>query len=239
MAQEATQNLYRMRDLVRLTGLTNSAIRFYITEGLAPGPKQQGRNTALYGEDTYQGLLVVSSLRQQEGHSVASIKKALDGNVGKDTKTVLADLKNALLAMSDQKPAYTLADLAARTGLSQAQIRLCEKWGLIVPSQEHTDIRFDEADLDMAKAIGELLDMGATWDQLGAIAKSARDVLEQQIQLFDGLKDGKNYRETLAVGARLLTLGKQTNRYLFDRQLKREVERKLTAPKKGAKHAHA
>lgn len=75
---------YRMKDLIRESGLPRKTIHYYINEGLLPAPKKTGRNTALYGPEHLERLLQICMLRQEQFLPVKAIKAIYDDNSSAD-----------------------------------------------------------------------------------------------------------------------------------------------------------
>lgn len=228
MANGTTPRLMRMRELSALTGISKSAIRFYVSEGLAPGPVQHQRNSALYSEDTLRGLELVRQLREDQGYSLAMIRQSLAAVGSGAALAEAGELKSALAALGGDAPAYGAEDLCARTGLKPAELKRAEKVGLVLPVAHGAGAaRYDESDVAAAQAVVELLAMGATWKELESFGEAARRFLELQMALQQRLVQGLSRRGVLKVSSTLLRIGRINNRYLFDRNLKQAVMAQL------------
>src|SRR5438309_5305252 len=55
---------YRMRDLVRLTGISAPTIHFYALQGLLPAPRKTAGNQARYSDETARRLRWIRSLQE-------------------------------------------------------------------------------------------------------------------------------------------------------------------------------
>ena len=69
---------YRMRDLVRLTGLSAPTIHFYAQQGLLPEPRKTSGNQAGYPATTVQRLLWIRSLQTELRMSLRGIGAILE-----------------------------------------------------------------------------------------------------------------------------------------------------------------
>ena len=68
---------YRMRDLVRLTGVGAPTIHFYAQQGLLPAPRKTAGNQAAYPESTVERLRWIRSLQTELRLSLRSIGSTL------------------------------------------------------------------------------------------------------------------------------------------------------------------
>jgi DNA-binding transcriptional MerR regulator len=149
---------YRMRDLVRLSGLTRETIHHYLAERLLPPPLRAGRNTAVYGEEHLRRLRRIRELQAEQFLPLRAIRAVLEGEedpgdeftpaqralIQRMRATVGADGGGeGRIALSDVKAAVTAAEIAelAAAGLIEVQgtgrkrtvgvddARIVEAWG--------------------------------------------------------------------------------------------------------------
>src|SRR5690349_11544156 len=82
-AAAPTEEVLRMRDLVRATGLPRETIHFYLAQGLLPKPVKTGRNTAVYGPEHLERLQRIKDLQEKHFLPLRAIKAVLvDGASG-------------------------------------------------------------------------------------------------------------------------------------------------------------
>ena len=83
-ASEAADANYRMKDLIRESGLPRKTIHYYMNEGLVPKPRKTGRNTAVYGPEHLERLRQISSMREHQFLPVKMIKAVYDDTAAVD-----------------------------------------------------------------------------------------------------------------------------------------------------------
>src|ERR1700730_12383876 len=105
-------SLHRMRDLVRLTGVSAPTIHFYGQQGLLPAPRKTAGNQALYTDATVARIRWIRTLQTDMNLSLRSIGRVLDMRGELPVEEIRA--LTALGALLDQPdPAAGRAELAA------------------------------------------------------------------------------------------------------------------------------
>lgn len=69
---------YRMRDLVRLTGVPSTSIHFYAASGLLPAPRKTGRTQARYRAEAVERIRWVRALQQDLRLSLKALRGLLE-----------------------------------------------------------------------------------------------------------------------------------------------------------------
>jgi DNA-binding transcriptional MerR regulator len=140
---------WRIDELAQKAGITVDTIRYYAREDLLAPPERSGRHK-LYGPSHLERLERIKQLQAQR-FSLAAIRALL--NVDRP------GLENLFVT---QGHAYTSDDLVARSGLDPALVkRLCAVGLLPDPASLGRDA-YDDNDLAMLRAVGELRDIGMT-----------------------------------------------------------------------------
>ena len=140
---------WRIDELAQKAGLTVDTIRYYAREDLLAPPERAGRHK-LYGTEHLDRLERIKELQSQR-FSLAAIRALL--NVDRP------GLENLFVS---QGRSYTRDDLIARSGLDPSLVgRLCEVGLLPDPASLGRDA-YDDNDLALLKAVGELRDIGMT-----------------------------------------------------------------------------
>jgi DNA-binding transcriptional MerR regulator len=122
---------HRMRDLVRLTGVSAPTIHFYAQQGLLPEARKTAGNQALYPEATVSRVRWIRTLQTELSLSLRSIARvlAMRGELPVEEIRALQSL-GALLDEPD--PAAGDAELAAvRERLEPADIASLQRLGLV------------------------------------------------------------------------------------------------------------
>ncbi|HTL84583.1 MAG TPA: MerR family transcriptional regulator [Acidimicrobiia bacterium] len=140
---------WRIDELAQKAGLTVDTIRYYAREDLLAAPERSGRHK-LYGPEHLDRLERIKELQSQR-FSLAAIRALL--NVDRP------GLENLFVT---QGHSYSREDLIARSGLDPALVaRLCEVGLLPDPTTLGRDA-YDDNDLALLRAVGELRDIGMT-----------------------------------------------------------------------------
>jgi DNA-binding transcriptional MerR regulator len=104
--------LHRMRDLVRLTGVSAPTIHFYAQQRLLPQARKTAGNQALYGDSTAARIRWIRALQTELNLSLRSIGRVLEMRGELPVEEIRA--LQALGALLDEPdPAAGAADLAA------------------------------------------------------------------------------------------------------------------------------
>src|SRR5690348_5909962 len=119
LAGEAMGPLYRMDDVVKRTGLTPRAIRYYEEVGLLTAPSRTAGGFRLFTEADVVKLQRIKELQTLLGFSLAEIKESLH------VDAVRAELRQAYAQATDPKTRLAVIDQAA--ALLQSQIGLIDE----------------------------------------------------------------------------------------------------------------
>lgn len=125
---------YRMRDLVRLTGVSAATIHFYQQQGLLPEPQKTAGNQAAYPESTVRRLLWIRAMQNELRLSLRGIGAILErwGELPIEEMRALQALGGLL---EEPDPAAPHADLTEiRERLTAEDLEALAKLGLIADS---------------------------------------------------------------------------------------------------------
>lgn len=73
---------YRIKDLIRMTGVSKETIRFYINEGLLPPPVKTAHNMGWYSDRHVELLGLISELQSERYLPLKAIRLLLQGHDG-------------------------------------------------------------------------------------------------------------------------------------------------------------
>src|SRR5438132_11734066 len=122
---------YRMRDLVRLTGVSAPTIHFYAQQGLLPAARKTAGNQALYPASTLSRLIWIRPLQTELRFSLRSIRSALERYGELPVEEIRALLALGSL-LEEPDPAVSQEELAAVRGrISAADLEVLSELGLI------------------------------------------------------------------------------------------------------------
>lgn len=171
---------YGVEELARAAGLRVDTVRFYQARGLLPPPRRSGRR-AVYSARHLARLRRIRTL-QQEGLPLDVIGRVLG------ERRAARALTRALRA---EQGARTLSrgELAAESGVPEALIRAVEEAGILEPVRTGGEVRYTEADLELARAALALLNERLPLAELLGLAihhaESVRETVDRAIELFD------------------------------------------------------
>jgi DNA-binding transcriptional MerR regulator len=123
--------LHRMRDLVRLTGVSAPTIHFYAQQRLLPQARKTAGNQALYSDSTAARIRWIRALQTELNLSLRSIGRVLEmrGELPVEEIRALQALGSLL---DEPDPAAGAADLAAvRQRLGVDDVASLQRLGLI------------------------------------------------------------------------------------------------------------
>ena len=195
MADEEAQS-WRIDDLAQKSGLTVDTIRYYAREGLLRPPVKQGR-TRVYGPDHLERLERICELRSQR-FSLAAIKAIVD---------VDRPGLEGLFGAAGRE--YTLAELTERAELDPALVARLREIGLLPDPAEFGGNAYDDTDLGLLRAIGELVAIGMTPDVVVALSRIYVEHLvalqHEVLEMLSGTGEPAWDREELVAIQRSLT----------------------------------
>jgi len=171
---------YGVEELARAAGLRVDTVRFYQARGLLPAPRRAGRR-AVYSSAHLARLRRIRSL-QQEGLPLDVIRRVLG------ERRAAGALARALRTERGSR-SLTRGELAAESGVPEALIRAVEETGILEPVRTGGQVRYADADVELARAALSLLNERVPLPELLAIAihhaESVREVVDRAIELFD------------------------------------------------------
>ncbi len=145
MVNTGTQKLLRVGELSRRTGISTSAINYYVREGLLPPPLKTAPNMAYYDPSYVDMVNSIKVLQREKGLSLTEIKELLDrgefkwttglppeefdGATGATSGTKRAlDRRKHIMAVASrvfaEKGYYatTISDIASAAGIAKGTI---------------------------------------------------------------------------------------------------------------------
>lgn len=163
MTQET--NVYKMSDLVRLSGVSKQTIHFYLREGLLLSPIRTSKNMAYYDESTVDDIRFIKELQEKRYLPLMVIKEVLKAKrEGHDQieedHLILFDhlFEQAQGDGADQK--FDETSFLAKTCLTEQELSQLIQMELISPSPEVGNRQFDGFDLAVTEGLKGLMDMG-------------------------------------------------------------------------------
>lgn len=163
MTQEA--KLFKMSDLVSLSGVSKQTIHFYLREGLLLPPIRTSKNMAYYDESTVDDIRFIKELQEKNYLPLAVIKEVLKAkregqDLGEEDHLMLFDHLFTQARESEPDQQFDEATFLVRTGLTNRDLSQLIDFGFISPFSEGEGSPFNGFDLAVAGALKELMAMG-------------------------------------------------------------------------------
>jgi DNA-binding transcriptional MerR regulator len=178
---------YRVEQLAAACDLSVDTVRYYQSKGLLSAPEKRGR-VAIYGPEHAARLRQIRAL-QDRGLTLAVIKRALDGDLGRGDTDLAAAVAAAKGSEDPSDRAYSLEDVAEQTGVPTALLRAIQKAGLRIGRAIDGRERYGPADVAVVRQGLRLLEAGFPLNELLDIGKrydvAARAVAEHAVDLFN------------------------------------------------------
>jgi len=176
--------LIKMAELIAATGVSKQTIHFYLREGLLSPPVQTGRNMAYYDDRHIKEIRMIKDLQEKRYYPLSLIKMIMEGRrQGKDISAV--DHLETFDDMFSQSPEYSETSFSHRefaetSGLNTEVLDRLAEAGLVGTAAG--DQPFSSYDLDLARAIEKIIDLGFTGDDLH-IYRDYLDLMRREVLL--------------------------------------------------------
>ena len=191
VARHTRKGLHRISDLARETGVPVGTIKFYIREGLLPEPTvKTGRNMAYYDHSFVDRIRCIRELQQKRFLPLGVIRAILDG----DTEVISPREVATLLGLEGKfyeaihygpsAPPVARADVEARYGLGESDLRVCIDLGLVAVVDRGNGELFEGDDVLLLECLGAM--RAAGFDNTLIPLKSA---LSMYVRTLDELAD--------------------------------------------------
>lgn len=233
-ADSRAEPAYRMRDLVRASGVPRETIHFYLANGMLPRARKTGRNTALYGEDHLERLRRIVELRDRHFLPLRAIRAVLgEGEGGVDVftpsqRTLIEDVRAELVARARRaKAPAALRSVQRRTKLSGAEIDEFRSLGIVEVDERDGTARVAAEDARIlelwsrAKVIGRFGARGVTPRHAGVLAHAVEELVRDEIRLFTDLYAGTSGIDAAAILEGVVPLVNEILALLHEKALRR------------------
>ena len=155
----------KMKDLEAETGVSREAIHFYLREGLLPAPEKPKRNVAFYSDEHVVRIRAIKRLQQDRSLSLEAIRELLD-RFDYDSMATGDNLSQFELSVESlvngdlPSPDEPLDQVAARTGLSVADLDALDEQGVIRIVGTGDERRLDYRDAGIVTSWAQVLHLG-------------------------------------------------------------------------------
>lgn len=183
------KGLYRISDVSRETGVPVGTIKFYIREGLLPGPTlKTGRNMAYYDRGFIDRIRCIRELQQKRLLPLGLIKAIMDGDTDvispREVATLLSlegKFYEAVHYGPDPVPVRR-SEVGERFGLDDESLELCIELGVLCPKLREQTEQFEGDDILVLESLAAMRQAGFH-DGLIPI----RAALPAYVEALDGL----------------------------------------------------
>ncbi len=122
----------KISQLARHSGVPAATIKYYVREGLLPGPVEKGRNIAYYDPAIIHRIQAIKELQKKRFLPLSVIREVLEGADPYSTKETEKALADALTGDGPVETRTRAALLAG--GMPAEQLDFFEQVGFITPA---------------------------------------------------------------------------------------------------------
>jgi len=177
---------YRVEQLAAACDVSVDTIRYYQSRALLPPPVREGR-IGWYGPEHVERIRQVRSL-QRKGLTLAAIKLALDGGLGR-SEADLAEAVAAARGEGREEELLTLEGFSARSGVPASLIQAVEREGIRFGRSVEGTTRYTATDIETVRGALRLLEYGLPLGELLSLANDANAAMvalaDRAVELFD------------------------------------------------------
>jgi len=162
-----TAGLLRVSELARQAGVSLPTIHFYVKEGLIAPALKTARNMAYYSPQCIEDIRMIKELQARQYLPLSIIKlliKARQEGQGQEHVAEMQHLFTDLFFVdkAQSSVSLTLEEMIRESGLLEPDIKTLLRYGLLEPH----DNQFDDLDLQVARTVKKLLELGLEIDDL-------------------------------------------------------------------------
>ncbi len=147
-AKAPSDEMLRMCELARASGVSAATIKHYLREGLLPEPVKTSRNMAYYPAEFVDRIRLIKQLQEERYMPLRVIKDLLDEDL--DRARALIELGDRLLehALAGESKRISAAEVRKRYEVPQDVLDRLAELGVLSPDKKGyspTDVRIVEA----------------------------------------------------------------------------------------------
>ena len=147
-AKTKDQEMLRMGELARASGVSAATIKHYLREGLLPEPVKTSRNMAYYPAEFVERIRVIKQLQEERYMPLRVIKDLLEEDPGR--AKALIELGDRLLehALAGESERISAAEVRHRYDIPQGVLDRLAELEVLTPDDDGyspTDVRIVEA----------------------------------------------------------------------------------------------
>jgi DNA-binding transcriptional MerR regulator len=166
MKEKSQNNLIKIGELAKQAGVSVSTIHYYVQQGLLKAPEKTSRNMAYYDPAAVEEIRMIQDLQTRQYLPLSVIKLILEAKQQGQGGAHIGEMQSLFehifrpVNNSSGPKNISLNDFMAASGLSRPALRDLENIGLIVPDNTGRSPVYDDIDLEIAKIIKNLQQIG-------------------------------------------------------------------------------
>ncbi len=151
--RKADENILRISELAKRTGVSPSTIRHWVNEGLIPAALKTGKTMSYYDISSIERIKFIKRMQREKFLPLNVIKRLIDSDISLDEELGLAETTFKIGRLTpDVQPVHE-ARIEEYTGYSKDKIDLLERLGLIIPESGESGKYYDEIDCKIIELI--------------------------------------------------------------------------------------
>ena len=176
---------YRVGELAQAAGVSRETIHFYLREGLLP-PAEKVNARVSYFDDAHIARIRLIKAFQQAHIPLARIREQLAGLSKHGSPETPAAVERAVavvtefLSLDGEEPPLSVAEVAARSGLSPEDVARLEALGVLRPQVVDGQPVYTAAEAEAAQAARTILEQGVGLEKLRFVRRYT-ELAEQEL----------------------------------------------------------
>ncbi|MGI6526143.1 MAG: MerR family transcriptional regulator [Caldicoprobacterales bacterium] len=163
-SEKNTQNLLKISELAKASGVSVSTVKYYVRENLIPIAKKTKHNMAYYHPDCIARVRLIKSLQKNRYYPLAVIKRLLEQGEPDQAEIELYDAIHKAERTTVYHP-LTLSAVIRHSGLTREQINQLQSMAVITPIEINGRRMFRDSDLRIMQLVKRRLAAGLPFDQ--------------------------------------------------------------------------
>lgn len=218
----------KIGEIAKRSGVPPSTIRYYVRQGLLPEPTKVNKSMAYYDEGCIQRIQAIRHLQETKYFPLSVIRNILrrmDEGLSLEEAEAIED---AVFGMSADAGEVMVdkSEFLHRTGLSEEQLQLSLKTGLLMPYlQEKGKTLYDQEDIRFARdVLKRIMDYGQDIRELDFYIKFGKEIIEREIALRRNAVRGKSTKENIRITTEISSIADFLRSYVLKRLFQRRVQ---------------
>lgn len=185
---------YRMAEVMKLTGASREAVRFYVNAGLLPKPYRTARNMAWYSAKHIETIKLVRALQEEQFLPLKAIKALFEDDKDFEftprQRSIFAGMREEMLSRSRRTlPGPASHTLAEALGLSDADFEDLKKVGAIRADADRLSSDEEEIVRQFAalRHSGMTVSRGFSARHIEIVEAAAELLFSKELRLFQEL----------------------------------------------------